>query len=166
MNAGSARCWVAVAMMVALSLVGLPACRSSSDAFDIDVPPPTGRETYAEVLPAQLGGADADIETLQLVGGRLHGIRASYAGKVLIEIVQSPVAADLDGYADNLLRRQLAAYGTVFGGKTQGRWLLTVAGGGGRALAWQNRDWMFLLAGSDQAAFDEAVEKFAFIGRR
>lgn len=164
-NAGSAHRWIIGSALLLMLLSGMLACQARRVDFDVDLPPPTGHETYAEVLPAQIGGSDAAIEDLQLLGGRLRGVRASYGSRAVIEIMQSPVAADLDVYATGPMRERLASFGTASGGKTGGRWLLSVAGNGGQALAWQNRDWLFLLAGSDQAAFDEAIDKFAYIRR-
>lgn len=136
-----------------------------SPEFNIDLPSPTGRETYAQVMPASIGGQSMTIHPLPDDAHRFHGIRAEYGIGAAIEIGQAQSQQDLDSHVDTQLRQRLAAYASRHSGKIEGRWRLSGSGEQGRFFGWQNDTWLFVIEASDQQLFDEIVEKFAFIDR-
>ncbi len=142
----------------------LCACQAQRDEFLVDLPPPTGRETIAEVLPAQIAGRDADIRTEEMAGGRLRVVRASYGEHGMIEIVRSPVLADLSTYLADHVRPDLERLGMPLRLASDGAFV-SAKGDRGRALAWQNRGWLFVVVAESHEAFDEMVDRFAFIDR-
>lgn len=131
----------------------------------MDLPPPSGRWTYAEVMPARIAGFDAEITTLPLDDARYRGARARYGGLSKVEIVQADASGDLDAYVADHVRPRLAAYGRRSDGKVEGRWLAE-GRGDGCLHARQNGNWLFLIEARSDAMFDEAVERFAYIRRR
>jgi len=129
-----------------------------------DFPPPNGRETYAEVMPARIAGFDAQITALPVDGGRYRGARARYGDLAKVDIVQTDTPGDLDAYVADYIRPRLAAYDRRVDGKVDGLWRLQ-GSGEGRLYAWQNGRWLFLIEARSNAAFDEVVHQFAFIRR-
>ncbi len=142
----------------------LSACRSQRDEFLVDLPPPTGRETIAEVLPVQIAGTDADIRTVELADGRLRVVRATYGVHGLIEIARSPVPADLSVYLADHVRPSLERLGMPLRLASDGAFV-SASGEHGRALAWQNRGWLFVVAAESHEAFEEMIDRFAYIER-
>ena len=140
------------------------ALRSDEERFDTALPPPSGRETYRELLPAQIGGEPAVIRTLPDAHGVL-GARAIYGMQASIDIVLAPRAADLDAFVREHLLPRLAAYETRASGAQDGAWALHGRGSAGRLLGWQNHHWLFVIEARSETSFDEAVDRFAFIER-
>lgn len=137
--------------------------------YDTDLPPPTGRETYIEVIPVRIGGEHAQIQPLAVSGVRWRGARAVYGDRASIEIVQAKTLHDLDDYVRVHVQPRLLDYPDRDAGKRGSRWLLTGTEsgvGGGRIHAWQNGIWLFVVEARSQGLFDEVVEQFAFIRRR
>jgi hypothetical protein len=133
--------------------------------YRTDFPPPTGTETYAQVLPASIGGEPMAIRPLQL-GERYRGARAEYGGAAAIEIVQVANQADLDRYVRSRVRPRLDVYGQRASGKVDGIWALSGRGDAGRLYGWQNQQWLFVIEARSDALFEEAVDRFAYISRR
>lgn len=156
---------IALALTVPLFL-GI-ACDAAfrGPGYDTDVPPPSGRETYSEVFPADLGGLEVRISALPLDASRYHGAVARYGELARIEIVGVDDPADLDEYAKRHVRPLLSAYPNRNDAKVDGRWLLE-GRGNGRLYAWQNANWLFLIEARTDGAFDEAVQRFAWIHPR
>lgn len=153
--------FTAMAMMVG---IGLSSLMPRSD-YDTDMAPPTGRETYAEVMPARIGGEHAQIQALLLEDGRYRGARAVYGDRASVEILQARTLHDLDEYVAQHVRPRLLVYSEHTADKTGSRWLLTGAANG-RLHAWQNGTWLFVIEAQSDALFEEAVDQFAFIRRR
>lgn len=137
---------------------------SHRDGLVTDLPPPTGKETYGQVMPASIGGEPAVIRPLQ-IGESLHGARAEYGTGATIEIIQATALADLDGFVDRELKPRLDAYESRVSGKFDGVWSVRGQGRTGRLYGWQNRQWLFVIEARTQALFDEVVDRFAFIER-
>jgi hypothetical protein len=130
--------------------------------YRTDFPPPTGKETYAQVMPSTIGGEPMAIQPLQ-IGASYRGARAQYGRGATIEIIQAATQADLDSYVQSSLRPRLQAYEQRASGKVDGRWGLRGQGTGGRIYGWQNEHWLFVIEAGSDALFDEAVDRFAFI---
>jgi len=147
---------------VPLSLA-LAACNSG---YETRFPPPSGKETYAEVLPAAIGGHALQIEPIATEPQRWRGATARYGTAATIEIVQSRTLDDLDAYVDGHLKPRLQPYSTRVSGKVNGVWGLRGNGAHGRLHAWQNQAWLFTIEARNDDLFDEAVDQFAYIAKR
>lgn len=134
--------------------------------LNIDLPAPTGRETYAQVMPASIGGQARTIRPLSEDPAGIHGVRAEYGSVAAIEIWQAESEQTLDVHVDTHVRERLAAYSSRDSGKVNGRWRLNGSGNQGRFFSWQNEIWLFVIETRNQRLFDEIVDKFAFIARR
>ncbi len=148
-------------MPVAIAL-SLP---SNDDMIETNLPPPSGRETYRELLPALIGGEPPTIRTLP-PGSGLVGARAVYGMHASIDIVLATRASDLDAFVREHVRARLEAYETRSSGKIDGIWKLRGHGRAGRLHGWQNRLWLFVIEARDDALFDEVVDRFAFVERK
>jgi len=139
---------------------------ASRDAgYRTDVPPPTGKETYAQVMPASIGEEPMEIQPLPLDGDRLHGARARYGSRASIEIVQARSPDHLDAYVAEHVRPRLEGYESRASAKINGRWSLRGNGDDGRLYGWQNQNWLFVIEAASDELFDEAVDRFAYIRR-
>ncbi len=138
------------------------------DEFDINLPPPSGQETYAEVLPGRIAGIDAAISAWPSEDGKVRGARARYGDRATVEIVRSEGAEALDKHVQAQVQPRLSGYKRNTGGKKAGRWRLCghQIQGGGRLYAWQSGDWMFVIEAASDEVFDEVVDRFAYIRRR
>lgn len=134
--------------------------------YNTDLPPPNGKETYAEVLPPSLGGQTMAIQHMQLDAARFHGARAHYGDAVSVEIVEVRSATDLDTYVRQNIKPRLAKYPNRSSGKFNGVWSLRGSGATGRMHAWQNHNWLFVIEATNDALFEETVDHFAYINRR
>lgn len=153
---------VRVIVPVVVSLLLLSACGSG---YNTDVPPPTGKETYAEVMPPSIGGEVAEIQPLPLDKKRYHGARAKYGTAASLEIVEVRSPADLDSYVNEHIKPRLDGYSNRVSGKFNGVWSLRGSGKTGRLQGWQNRNWLFVIEASNDQLFEEVVDRFAFISR-
>lgn len=149
-----------------LAAVLVVACSPGSAGYDTDLPPPSGRETFVQVLPAAVSGYLREVEAVDLDGGRYRGARARYGAVATVEIVLSRQPADIDPYVQQHLRPRLQRYLWRFAGKVDGRWGLRGDGPSGRFHGWQNQNWLFVIQAENVAAFNEVVDQFAFIERR
>ncbi len=150
-------CRFAFALLASLALV---ACSSS---YKVDFPPPSGKETYAEVLPDSIGGAALAVTPLQVDSARYRGARAEYGDAASIEILQTRNNGDIDAYVDAAVKQRLQRYKTRISGKFNGVWELRAHDAGGRLYAWQNQQWLFVIEARSDELFDEVVDKFAYI---
>ncbi len=157
------RAGTTVLAIFALAGVAL-APRSDEGMFNTALPPPSGRETYRDLLPERIGGEPAVIRTLPDDTAVL-GARAIYGTQVSIDVVLAPSAADLDAFVREYLLPRLAAYGTRASGTHDGVWTLRGRSRAGRLYGWQNDRWLFVIEARSEALFDEAVDRFAFIER-
>lgn len=152
-------------VLAAFVLAGVAlALRTDEEAFHTALPPPSGRETYRALLPERIGGEPAVIRTLRDGNGVL-GARAIYGMQASIDIVLAPRAADLDAFVHEHLLPRLTMYETRASSAHDGAWALRGRGRAGRLLGWQNHRWLFVIEARSEAAFDEAVDRFAFIER-
>lgn len=149
--------------MLGISLLTLA---TRGDGYRTDLPPPTGKETYAQVMPASIGGESMEIEPLLLDGDRYHGARARYGQGATIEIVQANSVSDLDAYVVERVKARLDRYPNRASAKINGRWSLRGSGESGRLHGWQNRNWLFVIEAANDDLFDEVVDRFAYISRR
>lgn len=133
--------------------------------YDIDVPPPSGRETYSEAFPADIGGLEVRISALPFDASGYRGAVARYGELARIEIVGTDDLADLDEHVRRHVRPLLVAYRHHSAAKVDGGWLLQ-GHGNGRLYAWQNENWLFLIESRSDVAFDEVVQRFAWIRPR
>lgn len=139
------------------------ACTSS---YNTDVPPPTGKETYAQVMPTSIGGQAVEMRPLPLDKSRYHGARAQYGGAARVEIIEVLSRTDLDAYVSEHIKPRLDGYSNRVSGKFNGAWSLRASGKTGRLHAWQNHNWLFVIEASNDKLFDEVVDHFAYIRRR
>jgi hypothetical protein len=156
---------VGALVLAAFVLAGMAlALRSDEEVFNTVLQPPSGRETYRELLPGQIGGEPAVIRTLPDGNGVL-GARAIYGTQASIDIVLAPRASDLDAFVREHLLPRLAAYETRASGAHDGTWALYGRGSAGRLHGWQNHAWLFVIEARSETLFNEAVDRFAFIER-
>jgi hypothetical protein len=154
--------WPAAGLLLALALLAL---LSDAPRYDIDFTPPDGKETYAEVLPSVIAGRQRTLQVMATGFADVHGARADYGGRALIDVVHAPSPGALDGYVRRSIEPRLAAYDRRTSGRESGAWVLQGRGRAGRFYAWQNRDWLFVIEAADEVAFDEAVDRFGYIRR-
>ena len=152
-----------IALAVTVVLL-LHAC--SSGGYDTDLPPPTGKETYAEVLPASVGGQAVEVQPLRLDDRRYHGARGRYGNRASVEIIEVRSLRDLDSYVNEHIKPRLDGYSDRVSGKFNGVWSLRGRSKTGRFHGWQNHHWLFVIEASDEAAFEEAISRFRFVRRR
>lgn len=150
------------AVLVLVLLLLLQAC---SSGYNTELPPPTGDETYAEVMPASIGGQAAEIQPLPLDKKRYHGARARYGTAASVEIVEVRSAADVDAYVGEHIKPRLDGYSNRVSGKFNGVWSLRGSGKSGRLQGWQNRNWLFVIEASNDQLFEEVVDRFTYISR-
>lgn len=151
-----------VATLIAALII---AALSVRGGYITDLPPPSGRETYAEVMPARVAGLDAQISAWPPDSTVLRGARARYGTQAKLEIVHAGSVAALDAYVEQQVRPRLADYARRIDGRVDGRWQLH-GRGEGRLFAWQNDTWLFLIQAQSDEVFDEVVERFAYIRHR
>jgi hypothetical protein len=145
--------------------VSLFALATRDGEYRTDLPPPTGKETYAQVMPASIGDEPMEIQPLPLDADRFHGARARYGSGASIEIVQARLPDHLDAYVAEHLRPRLQTYEARASAKINGRWSLRGNGENGRLYGWQNQNWLFVIEAASDELFDEAVDRFAYIRR-
>lgn len=145
--------------------VSLFALATRESGFRTDIAPPTGKETYAQVMPVSIGDEPVEIQPLPLDGDRYHGARARYGNRAAIDIVQARSPDLLDAYVADHLRPRLERYGTRASAKINGRWSLRGNGDSGRLFGWQNQNWLFVIEAANDQLFHEAVDRFAYISR-
>ncbi len=143
-------------------LVLLQGCGSG---YNTDLPPPSGDETYAEVMPASIAGQDAVILPLSLDKARYQGARARYGNAASVEIIRVRSADDLDAYVNEHIKPRLDGYTNRVSGKFNGVWSLRGNDKFGRMQSWQNHNWLFLIEASSDESFEEVVDRFAYINR-
>lgn len=149
----------------ALALLAILALAACSSGYRVDFPPPSGRETYAEVLPGSIGGAALAVTPMQVDSERYRGARAEYGDAASIEILQTRSDGDIDAYVDAAVKQRLQRYKTRMSGKFNGVWELRAHGAEGRLYAWQNQRWLFVIEARSDELFDEVVDKFAYIAK-
>ena len=152
-----------IALPVSVVLLLLQVC---SSGYDIDVAPPTGKETYAEVMPASVGGQAVEVQPLLLDERRYHGARGRYGNRASVEIIEVRSLGDLDSYVNEHIKPRLDGYPDRVSGKFNGVWSLRGRSKTGRFHGWQNHHWLFVIEASDEAAFEEAISRFRFVRRR
>ena len=152
---------VATLTLIGIGLSWLP----SGDDLDTDFPPPRGSESYRDLLPARIAGNPASIRIL-VSSPQLFGARADYGMDATIDIVFATVATDFDAFVRERIRPRLDAYEDRASEQLDGTWRLRGRGRSGRLHAWQNHRWLFVIEARSEAAFDEAVDRFAYIARR
>ena len=151
--------------LAAAALAGMALSPASKeDVLDTRVPPPSGHETYRELLPERIGGEAAVIRALPFAHGVL-GASASYGFDASIDIVLATQAADLDAFVKDHVATRLEHYEDRASGKVDGAWSLHGHGRDGRLYGWQNHRWLFVIEARTEAVFDEVVDRFAFIER-
>ena len=143
-------------------LLSLHAC---SSGYDTDLPPPTGKETYAEVMPASIAGQAAVIQQLPLDKKHYNGALARYGNVASVEVVEVRSAADLDAYVNEHIKPRLDGYSSRVSGKFNDVWSLRGSGKSGRLHSWQNGHWLFLIEATSDESFEEVVDHFAYIKR-
>lgn len=154
---------VRVVWVLIVTLLLMNACTSS---YNTDVPPPTGKEIYTQVMPTSVGGQAVEIQPLPLDKKRYHGARAQYGDAASVEIIEVRSPSDLDAYVTEHIKPRLAGYSNGVTGKINGKWSLRGSGKHGRLHAWQNHNWLFVIQASNDKFFDEVVDHFAYIRRR
>ena len=162
--AGWAWAWPAAAALLGAAIL-VAFLTPRTPRYDIDVAPPHGRETYAEVLPATIAGYPRALRVIATGSPDVHGARADYGGRVVIDVVHAPSPGALDAFVRRSLEPRLAGYERRSSSHASGTWELQGHGGDGRLHGWQNRDWLFVIEATDDEAFEEAVDRFAFIRR-
>lgn len=152
---------LALALPLALTL-GLRA--GPGNRWDTALPPPSGRETHAEVMPARIAGVDARISTWTETG-RYRGVRARYGERTTVAIIQAASSDDAAAWLASHVQPRLANWPRhARGGPATAHWLH--GWGDGRLYAWQNGTWLFLIEADSDAAFDQIVARFAYIRPR
>ena len=139
---------------------------SCGGGYRTDFPPPTGKETYREILPADVGGAAVEVAQLQLDAGHYHGAKATYGAKASIVILEVKDQDSLDKYVNEMVKTELEKYNNRMSGKFNGVWSLRGTGNPGRIYGWQNRSWFFLIQAADDQLFDEVVSKLPYISKK
>ncbi len=150
---------------VAALIVALFLMSGCTSGYDTNFPPPTGKETYTQVMPISIGGKAVEIQPLPLDESRYHGARAQYGNAASVEIVEVRSATDLDAYVSEHIKPRLDGYSNRVSGKFNGTWSLRGSGKTGRLHAWQNRNWLFVIQASNDKLFEEVVDHFAYISR-
>lgn len=156
--------WPAAGLLLATAFATL-VMPARAPRYDIDVPPPDGSETYAEVLPMVIAGERRRLQVMVSGSADVHGARAEYGGRAVIDVVHAPSPGALDAFVRQSLESRLVAYHRRRIGRASGAWELHGQGDKGRFYGWQNRDWLFVIEASDDEAFEEAVDGFAYIRR-
>ena len=150
---------IGLALLLPLLLQG---CGSG---YSTDFPPPSGNETYAEVMPASIGDQAAVILPLPLDKNRYNGARARYGSLASVEIIKVRSAEDMDAYVKEHIKPRLDGYTHRVSGKFNGVWSLRGNDKFGRLQSWQNHNWLFLIEATSDESFEEVVENFAYIQR-
>ncbi|WP_138088227.1 hypothetical protein [Phragmitibacter flavus] len=138
---------------------------SCGGGYKTDVPPPSGKETYKEILPAEIGGVAVDGKKLELDASRYQGVAASYGAGAKLTVLQCKDQAALDEYVKGTVVPGLEEFGSRSSGKFNGVWSLKGSGKTGRIYGWQNGNWLFVIQASNDELFDEVVDKFAYISK-
>lgn len=151
--------------MVAL-LVLLVVLRGTAPIYDTRLPPPTGRETYAEVTPVAVAGAERAFEPIAGLGDGAQGARVRYGDKALLEIARLPSQHAIDRYVATELQPRLQRYEWHDSHRAIDGWQFRADGAIGRLYGWQNQDWLFVIEAVSEAVLNEIVDQFAYIRRR
>lgn len=139
---------------------------SCGGGYRTDFPPPTGKETYREILPADVGGASGQVAQLQLDAEHYHGAKATYGTNASITILQVKDQDSLDKYVNDTVKTELEKYNNRVSGKFNGVWSLRGSGTPGRIHGWQNKGWFFLIQAANDQLFDEVVSKLPYISKK
>ncbi len=147
-----------------VAAVLLSSCGSS---YHTAFPPPTGKEKYSDIIPAEIGGEAVRSEKLELDPASYNGARFTFGEKASILMVQSSSGEALDDYfEDSVVPLLETGYSSKVSGKFNGVWSARASGSAGRIQGWQNGAYIFVIAAATDELFDEIVGKFDYIAKK
>jgi len=156
------RAFASKGALLAISILLSIVFGSRDPRYITDTSPPTGRETYAEVMPATVAGQPRLLHHLPAGEPRYRAVRATYGAHASLDIVQSREGADWVAYIEAHIVPRLAAFKPIQ--RRDGtRWRWHGRNGEARILAWRSGDWLFVIEAVDQDTFDELTHQFRFV---